>query len=678
EWRSRIQENQTGKKKLKCPSAKAFLKDRTNHLNHPPLELVPKLERVDRNKDVVRNVAKGAQRDGKLDAKSSHRAGHAAQQKPSITSQRAAAAHPELPRRSTELPMGLVLSRSHPTQPKGRLPASSSGHLNPERKETPAQETVTAAAHPPGIDLPPPGAPFSLNEGLQGRLVGNKKNIQAQASAHPLPSRPFQSDGKSLRNQRVFTQRQSSAMMSRTVTGPKDRINSHQAREEPIQDKFRKALPGSKSAPQNPSVKPQPLQPLKFSASTNSLHKMLGADQDKTRTARETTGRPLGTLPAGSLKHYSAPLQVKGPPIKLLASTRPQGTTKPKPSLKACGSMEWQRPTAKGEVDRKDTKVVPVRRTAASCVTVPQNQPRSAHGSKIQAIERDFRSRGEKLKPKLLKGNGIQAWRVPKTPSPADRKKQLEEWLASKGKTYKRPPMTLLQKKPVKLSLANVKEEEKEKTPERLCFKINDILTECLKLAEEGVETEEICAILSRVPQAEKFAKFWICKVKLFAQRGPLYMLELYKAAVCAGAEPLEELREVVLDLLKPANQKSEGEMVQQPAPCKPATPCPSEKQPAAVTPHPTGWSQSHLPVSVKLQVTSAARGKEMLEAPEMKFLTPVRRSLRIERAGSHYPEMLKDHDPVVSSLREVVLAEEDTQFVFRKNKALPEVAELG
>lgn len=38
---------------------------------------------------------------------------------------------------------------------------------------------------------------------------------------------------------------------------------------------------------------------------------------------------------------------------------------------------------------------------------------------------------------------------------------------------------------------------------------------------------------------------------------------------------------------------------------------------------------------------------------------------------------MLKDHDPVVSSLSEILDAEEETQFFFRKNKALPEVAGL-
>ncbi|NXV37462.1 CKP2L protein, partial [Rissa tridactyla] len=265
-------------------------------------------------------------------------------------------------------------------------------------------------------------------------------------------------------------------------------------------------------------------------------------------------------------------------------------------------------------------------------------------------------------------------------------RKQLEEWLASKGKIYKRPPMMLLQKKAVKLSWRNVKEKEKQEKPEQLCLeKIDDILTECLKLVEEGVQAEDISAVLSQVPQAEKFAKFWICKAKLLARIGPFDVTGLYKAAVCAGAAPLQELREVVLDILKAAGQTSEGNMciwalagglehgqAEQPVPCEPTTPCPNERQHVAVTPCPTGRSLTSLPVSVKLQVTSASRGKELLGGRELKFLTPVRRSLRIEGVGSHYPEMLKDHDPVVSSLSEILDAEEETQFFFRKNKALP------
>ncbi|NXP48155.1 CKP2L protein, partial [Heliornis fulica] len=269
-------------------------------------------------------------------------------------------------------------------------------------------------------------------------------------------------------------------------------------------------------------------------------------------------------------------------------------------------------------------------------------------------------------------------------------RKQLQEWLASKGKTYKRPPMTLLQKNAVKLSWKHVKEKEepakpeKQEKPEQLCLeKTNEILTECLKLVEEGVQAEKIFEVLSHIPQAEKFSKFWICKAKLLAQSGSLDVMGLYKAAVCAGAVPLQELREVVLDILKAADQTSEGntcmwggqvewEKAEEPIPWETAMPCLSEMQCAAVTPCPTARSLPTLPDSIKLQVTSASRRKELLEGQEMKFLTPVRRSLRIEGAGSLYPQMLKDHDPVVSSLSEILCDKEEVRFFFRKNKALP------
>lgn len=70
--------------------------------------------------------------------------------------------------------------------------------------------------------------------------------------------------------------------------------------------------------------------------------------------------------------------------------------------------------------------------------------------------------------------------------SPSLDRKELEEWVASKGKTYKRPPMVLLQKQAVKPSCIRVKAKEKQENPEKCCQeKINNILTECQKLIEE-------------------------------------------------------------------------------------------------------------------------------------------------------------------------------------------------
>ncbi|NXF13423.1 CKP2L protein, partial [Smithornis capensis] len=261
-------------------------------------------------------------------------------------------------------------------------------------------------------------------------------------------------------------------------------------------------------------------------------------------------------------------------------------------------------------------------------------------------------------------------------------RRQLEEWLASKGKKYKRPPMTLLQKQAVRPPCRKVKAKEKQENPEQCCLvKTNNILIECLKLIEEGVHAEELSAVLSLVPQKEKFAKFWICQAKLLAQSGPFDVMGLYRAAVCAGAEVSRACQLLVfpasalvgfLKIQGPDFGRSLAALVRekakQPVPWEPTTPCPDERQSIASTPGPVGRPLTSLPLSIKLQVTSV----EFPEGPELKFLTPVRRSLRIERAGSHYPEMLKDHDPVVSSLSEILDAEEETQFFFRKNKVLP------
>ncbi|KAM8990677.1 cytoskeleton-associated protein 2-like [Ara ararauna] len=547
--------------------------------------------------------------------------------------------HPEQLRKGAKLPM------SHPAQNRARLPTANCGHLNPERTKKPAQETDPAAAPQTGSDHPSPGTTCSPHEGLEDRLVCNRGNDCARASTRILPHRP------------------------RTVMGPKDRVNGLQVKEEPFEDKFRKTLLGSQSTCQNPSIKTWPLQsPWPRTASTHLLPKNPGANQAKPNAGRQPPGKPLCTLPVGSLEHQSRPPQMKRCPTKPLASGRPQGSTNLSTSLKAGGTL------ATGEVNRRATKAVPSGCAAASQVTVPQNQPCGAHGSKTQATEGNFRGR-EGLKPELPKASGVQARRIPKSLQAAERRKQLQEWVAAKGKIYKRPPMKLLQKQAVKLSCRNIKEEERQERPEEHCLeKTNDVLTECLKLTEEGVEAEAILEVLSHVPHAEKFANFWICKAKLLARRGLFDAAGLYRAAVCAGALPLQDLKEVVLNVLKAAGRTREGEN-SEPGPEEPTSP--SERQHVAATPCLPRRSLTRLPASIKLQVSSAPRGKELLQGPELKFLTPVRRSVRIERAGSRYPELLKDHDPVVSSLSEILDAEEETRFFFRKNKALPEVAEL-
>ncbi|XP_039572736.1 cytoskeleton-associated protein 2-like isoform X4 [Passer montanus] len=599
--RSQLQNCQAAKERLKCTSAKPFLKDWTNHLN-TPLEPVSKLKSVNSNKkDVLGTVMEGAQEDGKLGAKSMQDTGHTALKKASNTCQRAGGVQP-----------GNDVTFPASAQARGRLPPSSSGHLNPERSQKPAQETVTAAAPQVGNDH----SLHSLNVGLQDRLVCNKENLGPQASTSSELIRTIHSNKNSVRKEvRVSAHRQERSGTSRSALGQKGSMGNHQAKEETDLDKFRKTLPESRRS-QNTSNTAQPLQPSRLlPASTGMTHKNPGTKQGEVTTVRQP-----GTAPGGSLKHSQSP------PVRFSTLGKSQGTTNLKSNLNSRVTLPWPRPMVKEKMERKDMKVVAPGHTAASRGTGHQHQSHSIHNSKTRVPEDDLRSRRDQPEAELLKAGGMQAGRVPRTPSAADRRKQLEEWLAAKGKTYKRPPMMLLQKQAVKPSCRKVKATEEQENPEqRYQAKINNIFTECLKLIEE----------------------------------------------------PVEELRQTALKILKDAGQQLEGEKAEEPIPWEPTTPCPAERQPMASTPGLVGRPMTSLPPSVKLQVTSASRGKEFLEGPELKFVTPVRRSLRTERAQSRYPEMLKDHDPVVSSLSEILDAEEDTRFFFRKNKALPEVAEL-
>ncbi|XP_051540380.1 cytoskeleton-associated protein 2-like [Myxocyprinus asiaticus] len=69
----------------------------------------------------------------------------------------------------------------------------------------------------------------------------------------------------------------------------------------------------------------------------------------------------------------------------------------------------------------------------------------------------------------------------------------------------------------------------------------------------------------------------------------------------------------------------------------------------------------------------SGSRHKSTIK--DLKFLTPVRRSTRIQRKSSRLPNMLNEHDTCVSSLAELVQLEDAdaSAYIYRKNTALLE-----
>ncbi|XP_027478202.1 cytoskeleton-associated protein 2-like isoform X1 [Zalophus californianus] len=317
--------------------------------------------------------------------------------------------------------------------------------------------------------------------------------------------------------------------------------------------------------------------------------------------------------------------------------------------------------------------------------TLPQNHFLNKTAPKTQA--------GNKTVSGRRVPNGTQTNpNIKKKITAEDRRKQLEEWQKSKGKIYKRPPMELKTKRKIieEMNISfwkSMEEEDEEKKAQlELSNKINNTLTQCLQLIEEGVPSNAIFTILSSIPEVEKFAKFWICKAKLLASKGTFDVIGLYEEAIRNGATPIQELREVVLNILQDPNRTTEGvtsdssvaetniratEELTNKTESEKSCLSLKEGEQVITTPQITKAEQDNHP-GIKLQIAPIPRISGMPEVQDMKLITPVRRSARIERAVSRYPEMLQGHDLVVASLNELLEVEETECFIFRKNEALP------
>ncbi|XP_077402975.1 uncharacterized protein LOC144036316 [Vanacampus margaritifer] len=75
---------------------------------------------------------------------------------------------------------------------------------------------------------------------------------------------------------------------------------------------------------------------------------------------------------------------------------------------------------------------------------------------------------------------------------------------------------------------------------------------------------------------------------------------------------------------------------------------------------------------TIEGEVQTSALGRKS-NINDLKFLTPVRRSRRIERKSLHLPSAVLDHDPCVSSLAELAKLDDLNAYVYRKNSALME-----
>uniref|UniRef100_F6X132 Cytoskeleton-associated protein 2 C-terminal domain-containing protein n=2 Tax=Ornithorhynchus anatinus TaxID=9258 RepID=F6X132_ORNAN len=317
--------------------------------------------------------------------------------------------------------------------------------------------------------------------------------------------------------------------------------------------------------------------------------------------------------------------------------------------------------------------------------------------------------------------------------SAEERRARLAEWKASKGKVLKRPPISMppAQSEPKEQQVESfwttiVEEEEQVLFTE----KVNSSFAECLKLINEGCPREEVLDILDKViqniPDARKLVKYWVCLARLEPITNPIEdLISIYEKALLAGAKPIEELRHTVTDILKKKNlaQTDVGESVnaintteegikevsevanegdidanlkseekdlkmKNKSSRKRVTMKSEEQQDDgtqedSINSLKTPDRETDGAFLVKYNVSTtpylqSVKKKMQLEetdsaVKDLKFLTPVRRSRRLQDKTCKLPAMLKDHYPCVSSLEQLAeLGGETNCFIYRQNVALP------
>ncbi|XP_067084039.1 cytoskeleton-associated protein 2-like isoform X1 [Osmerus mordax] len=293
------------------------------------------------------------------------------------------------------------------------------------------------------------------------------------------------------------------------------------------------------------------------------------------------------------------------------------------------------------------------------------------------------------------------------TAAQEDRMRRLQEWREARGISYKRPPMPV---KPRTRRTTGPPQPywacmEQEEETQALVHAVDRSLDDCITLLLEGCPVSQVQGVLSRLPAvAQKFAKFWICQARLMEREGRLDVLPMFEEAVRVVLEPVDELRAVVFDILKKKDDVQapppERDVEDAGTPGQELSPSKSSVDPIS-TPKPVralihGDQGSSSVVKYKITATpggfrSQQREPARVNGHELRFFTPVRRSVRIERSSLRYPAALQDHDLCVTSYQDLVVKEEKermgegeegegdgsspqmtpTVYVYRENDAL-------
>ncbi|XP_056136356.1 cytoskeleton-associated protein 2-like [Lampris incognitus] len=348
-------------------------------------------------------------------------------------------------------------------------------------------------------------------------------------------------------------------------------------------------------------------------------------------------------------------------------------------------------------VNKKEGGSTEVQPVLSAGPSVPQKVPCSAKSCRQVLRPEDMKT------PKVRRGVMPQTETKRPTAAQEERMRKLQEWREARGISYKRPPMPVKPQGRRTVALARPYWDYMEENDEAnsLICAVDRSLADCVRMLEKGCPPEQGKEVLSRLPAvAKKFAKYWIFQARLMEKEGNYDILPVFQEAVRVASEPLDELRTVVFEILK--KKDKEGQETPGQGDQRKETPGQGDQSPEGtddllVTPKPVralifGNKGDSSVIKYKITATpggpqSQKREPVQVNGQEVRFFTPVRRSIRIERTSVRYPASLQDHDLCVASYDDMMAEEErgseekggeasssptdTTMYVYRENEAL-------
>ncbi|XP_034463608.1 cytoskeleton-associated protein 2 isoform X1 [Hippoglossus hippoglossus] len=269
-----------------------------------------------------------------------------------------------------------------------------------------------------------------------------------------------------------------------------------------------------------------------------------------------------------------------------------------------------------------------------------------------------------------------------------ERRAKLAEWLASKGKTFKRPAMTTAAPPKTKASKpgTNLKSQSHAE-PRPAAHKPDSTAADCADTQGAMLTTRTTLELLENsdvdlsVDPQESVDDIVVnlCDV-LEAMASPSRCSEGEYSQVteeCNGVTEDSEMKDECEEKVKnDAEERDEHkvetdeEEFESDDDVVETTPPMGDASVVKYSVKTTPYLQS-VKRTIDGEVSSSRRQGNI---KDLKFLTPVRRSTRIQRKSSHLPMMLVDHDPCVSSLAELVKLDDDPNaYIYRRNPALLE-----